>query len=72
MVRGSAQQKDGVMSKTTMALLVGLILGIVAAFEGFDGFVLVLFFGAVGLLVGRFLDGDLDLSALTGRFSDRT
>ncbi|MGB6021464.1 MAG: hypothetical protein WBG89_03945, partial [Ornithinimicrobium sp.] len=60
------------MSTTTTALLVGLTLGIVAVFGGFGGFLLVVFFGAVGLGVGRVLEGELDLSALTGRFSDRT
>lgn len=60
------------MSTTTTALLVGLTLGIVAVFGGFGGFLLVVFFGAVGLGVGRFLEGELDLGALTGRFSDRT
>lgn len=60
------------MSTTKLALCVGLVLGVVAAFGGFGAFVLVLFFGALGLLVGRFLDGDLDVSALTGRFSDRS
>lgn len=60
------------MSYTTTALLVGLTLGIVAVFAGFSGFIVVLFFGAIGLGVGRALEGKLDLSAVTGRFSDRS
>ena len=55
------------MSGTTLGLLTGLALGLAAAFGGFGAFVAVLLFGALGLLVGRVLDGKLDLSQLTGR-----
>ncbi|GAA3219072.1 hypothetical protein GCM10017691_02240 [Pseudonocardia petroleophila] len=60
-----------------LGLIVGLVLGIAGAFGGFSAFVVVLLLGAVGLLVGRYLDGQLDLSelsersGLTGRGSDR-
>jgi len=55
------------MSRTTTALFVGLILGLTAAFGTFGAFVIVLLFGAIGLVVGLLLDGTLDLSALVGR-----
>lgn len=55
------------MNATIIGLLVGLALGFAGAFGGFTAFIIVLFLGILGLLVGRFLDGQLDLSSLTGR-----
>ena len=55
------------MNATIAGLLVGLALGSPAPFGGFTAFIIVLFLGIVGLLVGRLLDGQLDLSSLTGR-----
>lgn len=55
------------MTSSQMALLTGLVLGLAAAFGGFDAFLIVLVLGTVGLLVGRYLDGRLDLARLTGR-----
>lgn len=59
------------LSNTTMGLIVGLVLGVAAAFGGFGAFLVVLVLGAVGFGVGRFLDGQLDLSTLSGRGRDR-
>lgn len=62
---------------TRVGLLAGLLLGIAGVLGGFAGFVVALILGAAGLLVGRWLDGGLDLaelserSGLTGRGSDR-
>ena len=58
-------------SATVLGLIAGLALGFAAAFGGFGAFVIVLLVGTVGLLVGRFLDGQLDLSALSGSGRDR-
>lgn len=55
------------MSNTVIGLLVGLTLGIVAAFGGFGAFLIVLVLGVLGFLIGRFLDGQLDVDGLTGR-----
>ncbi|MFC3961688.1 hypothetical protein [Nocardia jiangsuensis] len=52
------------MNGTTLGLLAGLALGFAGAFGGFGAFVVVLLFGALGLLVGRWLDGDLDVAEL--------
>jgi hypothetical protein len=52
-------------------LLTGLVLGAAAAFGGFTAFIIVLALGALGMLVGRVLDGRLGLSNLGGRGSDR-
>lgn len=51
-------------SATLLGLIFGLALGAAGAFGGFAAFILVLIFGAAGLLVGRYLDGQLDLSEL--------
>lgn len=59
------------MSATAMGLLAGLILGLVAVFGGFDAFLIVALLGAVGLLVGRVIDGKLDIGALFGRSNER-
>lgn len=55
------------MPRSSIALFVGLILGLTAAFGSFGSFVIVLLFGAIGLLVGLVLDGKLDVTALAGR-----
>ncbi|MGC7097696.1 hypothetical protein ACPZ19_23760 [Amycolatopsis lurida] len=55
------------MNATHIGLLTGLALGLAAAFGGFQAFLIVLVLGGLGLLTGRFLDGKLDLSQLTGR-----
>lgn len=55
------------MNATITGLLVGLALGFAGAFGGFTAFIIVLFLGIIGLVVGRLLDGQLDLSGLTGR-----
>ncbi|WP_181783947.1 hypothetical protein [Pseudonocardia pini] len=59
------------MNATLLGLIAGLTLGIALAFGGFAAFVVVLLFGAVGLGVGRYLDGRLDVSMFTGRSRDR-
>jgi uncharacterized membrane protein len=59
------------VSNTVLGLLVGLVLGVTAAFGGLAAFLIVLVLGLVGLVVGRFLDGRLDLDALTGRSKTR-
>ncbi|GAA3624505.1 hypothetical protein [Microlunatus ginsengisoli] len=59
------------MTLSQTGLIVGLVLGIVAAFGGLGAFLLVLVLGAVGLLVGRALEGKLDLRAVLGARSDR-
>lgn len=59
------------MSRTTTALFVGLILGLTAAFGNFGAFVVVMLFGAIGLIVGMILDGKIDVRSLLGRATER-
>ena len=59
------------MSATVTGILVGAVLAFAALIFGFWGFLLVAVFMAVGLLVGRIIEGKLDLrglaNALTGK-----
>ncbi|HEY3895157.1 MAG TPA: hypothetical protein VGL88_07290 [Pseudonocardiaceae bacterium] len=60
------------MNATALGLLTGLILGLASVMGGFNGFLLVLVLGAVGLVVGRVLDGKVDLGQIiSGRGRDR-
>lgn len=59
------------MNSTTLGLLTGLALGFAGAFGGFGAFLIVLVLATLGLLIGRVLDGKLDVSQLTGVGRDR-
>ena len=59
------------MNTTVVGLFCGVALGFAGAFGGFTAFVIVLVLGAIGLGVGRWLDGKLDLSALAAVGRDR-
>jgi hypothetical protein len=59
------------MNLTVTCLAVGLVLGLTAAWGGFGAMAIVALLGALGALVGRFLSGQLDLSALGGGARDR-
>ncbi|PPB48695.1 DUF2273 domain-containing protein [Arthrobacter pityocampae] len=54
------------MSRSTIGLFVGLLLGFAVIFGGFLEFLAVILFAAVGLVVGRLLDGKIDLQDLAG------
>jgi hypothetical protein len=56
-----------VISRTTVGLFAGLLFALVVVLGGFGGLMAGLFFGGSGLLIGRILDGQLDLSSLTAR-----
>lgn len=59
------------MSATLAGLFAGLILGVAFAAGGLGGFFIALVLGVLGFLVGRILDGELDLNELIGRGRDR-
>lgn len=54
------------MNNTALGLIYGLALGLAAAFGGTSEFLMVLVLGAVGLFVGRVLDGAVDVSGYLG------
>ena len=48
------------MSMAVVGMIAGMALGFAGYFGGFGAFLLVAALGAVGFVVGRFLDGDLE------------
>ncbi|MFD4861964.1 MULTISPECIES: hypothetical protein [Streptomyces] len=48
------------MSKAVVGLIAGMALGFAGYFGGFWAFLLVLVLGAVGLVAGRLMEGDLE------------
>lgn len=62
---------SSLFTTTQFSLLVGLVLGGVAVFGGFLELLVVILFGLGGLVVGRLLEGKLNLAALLGRTSGR-
>jgi uncharacterized membrane protein len=56
------------MTRSTIGTLIGLTLGITLAFGSFGQMLIVALLGAAGLVIGRVLDGALDLTPyLSGR-----
>ncbi len=49
------------MKMAVIGMIVGMALGFAGYFGGFGAFLLVAALGAVGFVVGRFLQGDLEL-----------
>lgn len=59
------------MTPTLIGLIAGLALGFAGAFGGIVAFVVVAFVGLVGLLVGRVLEGQVDLTPYLGGGRER-
>lgn len=59
------------MKASHVGLFAGLILGIVAISAGFLAFLGVAFLGAIGLVVGLVIEGQVDLNRLTGNERSR-
>jgi hypothetical protein len=60
------------MSSAQIGLLAGMLIGLAAIIGGFAGFLLVTALGAIGLVLGRVVDGELDLGGVTrGKGRDR-
>lgn len=51
---------------TTVGLFVGLILGLALVLEGFLAMLGVAFFGALGFLVMKVVEGEIDLTDYLG------
>jgi hypothetical protein len=54
------------MQPTTVGLFVGLLLGLALAFDGFGAMLIVAFCGAVGFLVMKIVQGEVDLTPYLG------
>ncbi|MFI6445310.1 hypothetical protein [Kitasatospora sp. NPDC050543] len=52
------------MNLAIVGLVVGMALGFAGYFGGFAGFLLVAALGAVGFVLGRLLEGDIELRDL--------
>ena len=50
------------MSPTTFGVLIGLALGLTVAFGSFGQMLIVAIFGAIGYVVAKVIEGDIDLS----------
>lgn len=60
------------MTRSTLGTIIGLSLGLALAFGGFGPMLVVALFGAVGYVVAKVLEGDIDLSRyVSGQRSDR-
>ncbi|MFC8434475.1 hypothetical protein [Streptomyces sp. NPDC057253] len=49
------------MSMAVVGMIAGMALGFAGYFGGFGAFLLVAALGAIGFVVGRFLEGDLEV-----------
>lgn len=54
------------MSPTIVGLFTGLLLGLAWIIGGFDAFVGTAVLGAIGLVIGRVVSGQLDLTPYLG------
>lgn len=59
------------MSSTATGLIAGLLLGLAYVAEGLDALLIVSLFGVIGVVVGRVLQGELDLTEYIGGRSRR-
>ncbi len=59
------------MTRSTLGILVGIALGLTVAFGSFGQMLIVGLFAAIGFVVAKVLDGDLDLGPYLSRRADR-
>jgi hypothetical protein len=58
---GKRPGRQGSMSIAVIGMIAGMALGFAGYFGGFGAFLLVAALGALGFVIGRFLEGDLEL-----------
>ena len=54
------------MQPTIVGLFVGLLLGMALAFDGFGAMLIVAFCGAVGYVIMKVVQGEIDLTPYLG------
>ncbi len=54
------------MQPSVVGLFVGLFLGLALAFEGFGAMLIVAFCGAVGYILMKVVEGEIDLTQYLG------
>ncbi len=60
------------MQPATIALFVGILLGLTLVLDGFGSMLIVALIGAVGWVVGKVLEGELDLTEYLSGSRGRT
>jgi hypothetical protein len=55
------------MTRTTLGVVTGLVLGLALAFGSFGQMLIVALFAVIGFVVAKVLDGDLDLGSYLSR-----
>jgi hypothetical protein len=55
------------MTRTTLGIATGLLLGLALAFGSFGQMLIVALFAVIGFVVAKALEGDLDLSSYLSR-----
>jgi hypothetical protein len=58
------------MTRITLGTIIGLALGLALAFGSFGQMLIVALFGAIGFIVAKVLEGELDLSSYLSRRRD--
>jgi hypothetical protein len=58
------------MTRTTLAIVVGLALGLAVAFGSFGQMLIVALFAVIGFVVAKILDNDLDLGSYLSRWRE--
>ena len=59
------------MNRTALATVTGLILGLALVFGNFGDMLIVALLGAVGYVIAKILDGDLDVAGWLTRGRSR-
>ena len=55
------------MTRTTLGVMTGLVLGLALAFGSFGQMLIVALFAVIGFVVAKVLEGDLDLGSYLSR-----
>jgi hypothetical protein len=55
------------MTRTTLGIATGLLLGLALAFGSFGQMLIVALFAVIGFVVAKVLEGDLDLGSYLSR-----
>jgi hypothetical protein len=58
------------MTRTTVGVVIGLALGLALAFGSFGQMLIVALFTAIGFVVAKVLEGDLDLGPYLSRWRE--
>jgi hypothetical protein len=59
------------MNRTALATVTGLLLGLALVFGSFGEMLIVALFGAIGYVIAKILDGELDVQGWLSRSRSR-